>query len=128
MSRNKMKMECGARSLALSVILSAKQGSYEYHFYDITLLYNVARYQSYTYPVLPHTTKMLYNLIFCGGLSRNALVSQIVSKKGQSKVCVFKRVSASSFLYNQRTNSPVNAHLISWPSKAQNIHNPENIW
>ena len=28
---------------------------------------------------------------------------------------------------NQRTNSPVNAHLISWPSKAQNIQNLENI-
>ena len=29
--------------------------------------------------------------------------------------------------YNQRTNGPVNAHLISWPSKAQNIQNQENI-
>ena len=29
---------------------------------------------------------------------------------------------------NQRTNGPVNAHLISWPSKAQYIHNLENIW
>ena len=29
---------------------------------------------------------------------------------------------------NQRTNGPVHAHLISWPSKAQNIHNLENIW
>ena len=29
---------------------------------------------------------------------------------------------------NQRTNVPVNAHLISWPSKAQNIQNLENIW
>ena len=29
---------------------------------------------------------------------------------------------------NQRTNGPVNAHLISWPSRAQNIHNLENIW
>ena len=28
----------------------------------------------------------------------------------------------------QRTNGPVNAHLISWPSKAQNIKNLENIW
>ena len=28
---------------------------------------------------------------------------------------------------NQRTNGPVNAHLISWPSKAQNIQNLENI-
>ena len=24
---------------------------------------------------------------------------------------------------NQRTNGPVNAHLISWPTKAQNIQN-----
>ena len=29
---------------------------------------------------------------------------------------------------NERTNGPVNAHLISWPSKAQNIQNLENIW
>ena len=29
--------------------------------------------------------------------------------------------------YNQRTIGPVNAHLISWPSKAQNIQNLENI-
>ena len=29
---------------------------------------------------------------------------------------------------NQRTHGPVNAHLISWPSKAQNIQNLENIW
>ena len=28
---------------------------------------------------------------------------------------------------NQRTSGPVNAHLISWPSKAQNIQNLENI-
>ena len=26
------------------------------------------------------------------------------------------------------SNGPVNAHLISWPSKAQNIQNLENIW
>ena len=29
---------------------------------------------------------------------------------------------------NQRTNGPVNTHLISLPSKAQNIQNLENIW
>ena len=29
---------------------------------------------------------------------------------------------------NQRTNGPVNAHLISKPCKAQNIQNLENIW
>ena len=32
------------------------------------------------------------------------------------------------YIVNQRTNGPVNAHLISWPSKAQNIQNLENIW
>ena len=30
-------------------------------------------------------------------------------------------------IQNQRTIGPVNAHLISWPSKAQNIQNLENI-
>ena len=30
-------------------------------------------------------------------------------------------------LSNQRTNGPVNAHLIPWPTKAQNIQNLENI-
>ena len=28
----------------------------------------------------------------------------------------------------QRTNGPVNIHLVSWPRKAQNIQNLENIW
>ena len=35
---------------------------------------------------------------------------------------------AGAAIQNQRTNGPVNAHLISWPSKAQNIQNLENIW
>ena len=30
-------------------------------------------------------------------------------------------------ILDQRTIGPVNAHLISWPSKAQNIQNLENI-
>ena len=29
---------------------------------------------------------------------------------------------------NQRTNGPVNAHLICLPSKAQDIQNMENLW
>ena len=29
---------------------------------------------------------------------------------------------------NQRSNGPVNAHLISWPTKAQNIQILKNIW
>ena len=38
----------------------------------------------------------------------------------------FKSIFMS--VVNQRTNGPVNAHLISWPTKAQNIQNLENIW
>ena len=40
-------------------------------------------------------------------------------------VLIFCFISAE--MTNQRTNGPVNAHLISWPSKAQNIQNLENI-
>ena len=36
--------------------------------------------------------------------------------------------SLAAIFLNQRTNGPVNAHLISWPSKSQNIQNLENIW
>ena len=42
--------------------------------------------------------------------------------------CVTFNVSGLLQYNNQRTNGPVNAHLISWPSKAQNIQNLENIW
>ena len=38
------------------------------------------------------------------------------------------RTTSIATLTNQRTNGPANAHLISWPSKAQNIQNLENIW
>ena len=38
------------------------------------------------------------------------------------------RSSWSQAYHNQRTNDPVNAHLISWPSSAQNIQNLENVW
>ena len=37
------------------------------------------------------------------------------------------RVRGDDSKQYQRTNGPVNAHLISWPSKAQNIQNLENI-
>ena len=35
------------------------------------------------------------------------------------------KMAAIPIYGNQRTNGPVNAHLISWPSKAQNIQNLE---
>ena len=40
----------------------------------------------------------------------------------------FLSKSATTRNSNQRTNGPVNAHLISKPSKAQKIQNLENIW
>ena len=40
-------------------------------------------------------------------------------------ICALKYILEN---INQRTNGPVNAHLISWPSKAQNIQKLENIW
>ena len=39
-----------------------------------------------------------------------------------------KNASITITNFHQRTNGPVNAHLISWPSKAQNKQNLENIW
>ena len=41
-----------------------------------------------------------------------------------------KRYSINNYepKYDQRTYGPVNAHQISWPSKAQNIQNLKNIW
>ena len=51
------------------------------------------------------------------------------------KVCImfvaryyYKNDNTSNMSHNQRTNGPVNAHLISWPSKAKNKQNLENIW
>ena len=38
------------------------------------------------------------------------------------------RSSWSQAYHNQRTNDPVNAHLISSPSTAQNIQNLVNVW
>ena len=53
------------------------------------------------------------------------------TKASQTESDKNKFISGLKFVsinINQRTNSPVNAHLISWPSKAQNIQNLENIW
>ena len=54
---------------------------------------------------------------------------------GRQKIRVVNNVWISNFMdtqfceySNQRTNGPVNAHLISWPTKAQNIQNLENKW
>ena len=41
--------------------------------------------------------------------------------------CYLNLLKSSIKMLNQRTNGPVNAHLIFWPSKAQNIENLEII-
>ena len=46
----------------------------------------------------------------------------------QTSDTTFKNFHGKNEERNQRTNGPVNAHLISWPTKAQNIQNLENIW
>ena len=47
---------------------------------------------------------------------------------GGGQVRCERRSKIFEKIKNQRTNGPVNAHLISCPSKAQNIQNLENIW
>ena len=47
----------------------------------------------------------------------------------ENKFCLsFHNLAQLNEDYNQRTSGPVNAHMLSWPSKAQNIQNLENIW
>ena len=46
--------------------------------------------------------------------------SLLPSITGDAIICL-------SAISKQRTNGPVNVHLISWPSKAQYIQNLENI-
>ena len=67
---------------------------------------------------------------------KTSILNHIASRNKQTLLtaeeirCIFDDNSKIilSNLHNQRTNVPVNAHLIAWPSKAQNIQNVENIW
>ena len=43
--------------------------------------------------------------------------------KSKRKDHIFQKLVNLYSRINQRTNGPVNAHLISWPSKAQNKQN-----
>ena len=69
------------------------------------------------------------------GFLRTRLIYRKVPKSSDAKkLCSnlpkiqTKKPNLRVFRQNQRTNGPVNAHLISWPSKAQNKQNLENIW
>ena len=46
----------------------------------------------------------------------------------RSTIFNFNKLVADLDIDNQRTSGPVNAHLTSWPSKAQDMQNLENIW
>ena len=50
---------------------------------------------------------------------------QKLYRKGELISWKHLRTEVTQYIVNQRTNGPVNAHLISWPSKAQNIQNLE---
>ena len=69
------------------------------------------------------------SIIFAG---RALLVKKLVTLEPDgifgSNFVYLSILALSSHWYDQRTIGPVNAHLISWPSKAQNIQNLENIW
>ena len=53
------------------------------------------------------------------------ILGQVVPEKSLTKISIFIILEREKEKVNQRTNGPVNAHLISWPSKAQNIRNLE---
>ena len=63
---------------------------------------------------------------FLGGGGGPGAEGRVVGGGGQDG-CE-RRIEVSVKIQNQRTNGPVNAHLISWPCKAQNIQNLEIIW
>ena len=68
---------------------------------------------------ISHVCKMIqYFRIYMSGQTVQTQIRLLPDQSTLFAIC-FK---------NQRTNGPVNAHLISWPSKAQNIQNLENIW
>ena len=56
------------------------------------------------------------------------LLMSLVPANHKLKTSLIQEVKHCPKNLNQRTNGPVNAHLISWPSKAKNIQNLENIW
>ena len=68
------------------------------------------------------------------GMNSNSVLLEWIRKiNNKNEVCNRKcrHVNNKCFpveFKDQRTNGPVNAHLIICPSKAQNIQNLENIW
>ena len=68
---------------------------------------------------------------------KNSNISSKTAETVNCHISHYKSMGAISFhsnqnsyltRINQRTIGPVNTHLISWPNKAQNIQNLENIW
>ena len=65
-----------------------------------------------------------------GGECRDVTPSKLQCQNIQRALQVFNKNNNNNNYKKktQRINGPVYAHLIYWPSKAQNIQNLENIW
>ena len=73
----------------------------------------------------------LYDIFFRRSRATNSKVSrEILPKFELIKVFIVFLVTCKNEEdpINKRTNGPVNAHLISWPRKSQNIQNLENTY
>ena len=71
--------------------------------------------------------KTQYNFSYLMFVPNFKILGQIVLEKFLTKISICIILEWEIEKGNQRTTGPVNAHLISWPSKAQNIQNLENI-
>ena len=64
-------------------------------------------------------------LVFSKGfyylLNGNSILNRNTIRARVNNLSLFLKIAKFLTKRNQRTNGPVNAHLISWPSKAQNI-------
>ena len=85
----------------------------------LTSRVNLYRLFLYTCRISYRSTHVLLNL-----LNEMRKKDKMLGKASHLIVSFFRN---EFNIFNQRTNGPVNAHLISWPTKAQNIQNLENI-
>ena len=107
--------------------------------------YNIGFYEDLTkiiFQLSSNVIKYAPYLYFCMCIAYGAILliclilykARFLSYSFEGVACtiIYTPMQYTAFFFhgckNQRTNGPVNAHLISWPSKVQNIHNLENIW
>ena len=64
-------------------------------------------------------------MVYLNCLKHLEIFSELLVMSVKLKFSVLR--ASLIFQKNQRTSDPVNAHLIFWPSNAQNLQNLENI-